>query len=140
MEQRISLITLGVTDLAGARRFYEEGLGWQRGNTHDEVAFYQLPGMVLALWDRAALAADAGVEHQPTGFAGITIAYNTRSREEVDEVLEGFAAAGGTVTKPAVEAEWGGYSGYAADLDGHLWEVAWNPDWTVTDDGRTTLA
>lgn len=139
MEQRISLITLGVADLARARRFYEEGLGWQRGNTHDEVAFYQLPGMILALWDRAALAEDAGVEHQPTGFAGIAIAYNTRSREEVDTMLEQFAAAGGRVTKPAVAAEWGGYSGYAADLDGHLWEVAWNPGWIVTDDGRTTL-
>jgi catechol 2,3-dioxygenase-like lactoylglutathione lyase family enzyme len=140
MDQRISLITLGVADLARARRFYEEGLGWQRGNTHAEVAFYQLPGMILALWDRAALAEDAGVEHAPTGFAGIAIAYNTRSRDEVDEMLEQFAAAGGRVTKPAVEAEWGGYSGYAADPDGHLWEVAWNPGWTVADDGRTLLS
>ncbi|EWT07173.1 glyoxalase [Intrasporangium chromatireducens Q5-1] len=139
MEQRISLITLGVSDLGGTRRFYEEGLGWERGNAHDDVAFYQLPGMVLALWDREALAADAGVALEPTGFAGITIAYNTRSRDEVDEVLRRFAAAGGTVTKPAVEAEWGGYSGYGADPDGHLWEVAWNPGWTVTDDGRTVL-
>ena len=130
MEQRLSLVTLGVADLERARRFYEDGLGWRRGNDHEEVAFYQLGGMVLALWGREALAQDARLPDAGSGFGGIALAYNTRSREEVDAVLAEAEAAGGRILKPAEDASWGGYSGYFADPDGHPWEVAWNPDWT----------
>ncbi len=139
MEQRLSLVTLGVHDLARARAFYEQGLGWRRGNTEDEVAFYQLPGLVLALWDRAELAADAGVPEGPGGFGGIALAYNTRSRDEVVEVLARARDAGGTVTKPATDTEWGGFSGYFTDPEGQLWEVAFNPFWSVDETGHTAL-
>jgi len=140
MEQRISLVTLGVADLARSRRFYEEGLGWQRGNNEEGVAFYQMPGMVLALWSRAALAEDAGVADSGLGFAGLALAYNARSRAEVDAVLDEAAAAGATITKLAHETVWGGYSGYFADPDGHLWEVAHNPFWSIAADGAIRLA
>jgi len=139
MEQRFSLVTLGVTDLPRARAFYEQGLGWARGNTEDEVAFYQLPGVVLALWSRTELASDAAVTDEGRGFAGICLAYNTRSHDEVDEVLARAAAAGARITKPATETPWGGYSGYFADLDGHLWEVAWNPGWSIDEAGHLTM-
>jgi len=139
MEQRLSLVTLGVADLERARRFYEDGLGWRRGNAHAEVVFFQIGGAVLALWSRAALAADARLPATGSGFGGIALAYNTRSRDEVDRVLAEAEAAGGTILKPAEEASWGGYTGYFADLDGHPWEVAWNPDWTMLADGSVKL-
>ncbi len=139
MEQRLSLVTLGVANLERARRFYEEGLGWRRNNDHAEVAFYQLGGMVLALWRRAALAEDAHLPDAGSGFGGIALAYNARSREEVDAVLAEAKAAGAEILKPAEDAFWGGYSGYFADPDGHPWEVAWNPDWTLADDGSVRL-
>lgn len=139
MEQRLSLVTLGVADLERARRFYEDGLGWRRGNAHAEVVFFQIGGAVLALWSRAALAADARLPATGSGFGGIALAYNTRSRDEVDRVLAEAEAAGGTILKPAEEASWGGYTGYFADPDGHLWEVAWNPGWTIGEDGGVTL-
>jgi catechol 2,3-dioxygenase-like lactoylglutathione lyase family enzyme len=139
MEQRLSLVTLGVGDLTRACRFYENGLGWTRGNAHPEVAFYQLGGMVLALWGRAALAQDAGVPEAGNGFRGIALAYNARSRAEVDAVLGEAAAAGATIVKPAGDTPWGGYAGYFADPDDHLWEVAWNPDWTLAEDGSVRL-
>jgi uncharacterized protein len=139
MEQRLSLVTLGVADLKRARRFYEDGLGWRRGNDHEEVAFYQLGGMVLALWGREALKEEARQPDTGNGFGGIALAYNTRSREEVDAVLAQAEAAGGRILKPAEDAFWGGYSGYFADPDGHPWEVAWNPDWTIATDGSVRL-
>jgi catechol 2,3-dioxygenase-like lactoylglutathione lyase family enzyme len=139
MEQRLSLVTLGVADLERARRFYEEGLGWRCGNNHPEVVFYQLGGMVLALWGRDALAQDADLPGPGSGFGGIALAYNARTREEVDAVLAEAAAAGATILKPAEDAPWGGYSGYFADPDGHPWEVAWNPDWTIAADGSVSL-
>jgi uncharacterized protein len=139
MEQRLSVVTLGVADLERSRRFYEEGLGWRRGNRHAEVVFFQLPGMVLALFGRSDLAADAKLPAAGGGFGGITLAYCTRSREEVDAVLAEAAAAGATILKPAEDAFWGGYSGYFADPDGHPWEVAWNPEWTLADDGSVRL-
>ena len=139
MEQRLSLVTLGVADLERARRFYEVGLGWRRGNEHAEVAFYQLVGMVLALWGRDALAQDASLP-DPGGFGGIALAYNTRTREEVDAVLAEAADGGGQILKPAADTFWGGYSGYFADPDGHPWEVAWNPAWTMANDGSVSLA
>jgi uncharacterized protein len=139
MEQRLSLITLGVADLERSRRFYEDGLGWRRGNDHPEVVFYQLGGMVLALWSRDALARDAHLPDAGSGFGGIALAYNARTREEVDAVLTEAAAAGANILKSAEDAFWGGYSGYFADPDGHAWEVAWNPDWTLAEDGSVRL-
>jgi catechol 2,3-dioxygenase-like lactoylglutathione lyase family enzyme len=139
MEQRLSLVTLGVADLARSRRFYEEGLGWRRGNEHAEVVFYQLGGLILALFARASLAADAGLSPEGHGFGGMALAYNTRTREEVDQVMAEAAAAGATILKPAQDAFWGGYTGYFADPDGHLWEAAWNPGWTVEADGSVRL-
>jgi len=139
MEQRLSLVTLGVADLGRSRRFYEDGLGWRRGNEHDEVAFYQLGGMVLALWGRNALAQDARLTDAGSGFGGIALAYCTRTREEVDAVLAAAEAAGAKILKPAEDVFWGGYAGYFADPDGHLWEVAWNPDWTLAEDGSIRL-
>jgi catechol 2,3-dioxygenase-like lactoylglutathione lyase family enzyme len=138
MEQRLSLVTLGVADLDRARRFYE-ALGWRRHGAHAEVVFFQAGGMVLALWSRQALAADAKVPAAGRGFRGIALAYNTRSRDEVDAVLEEAKTAGATIPKPAEEASWGGYTGYFADPDGHLWEVAWNPDWKIAADGSVRL-
>ena len=140
MEQRLSLITLGVADLARARQFYEGGLGWIKSNAEEEVVFYQLPGIVLALWSRAALAEDAHVPDSGATFSGITLAFNTRSREEVDELLSQVTDAGGTILKPAIEAFWGGYSGYCADPDGHPWEIAFNPFWSIDADGHTALS
>jgi catechol 2,3-dioxygenase-like lactoylglutathione lyase family enzyme len=139
MEQRLSLVTLGVTDLPRARRFYEDGLGWTKGNVEDEVAFYQLNGLVLALWTRADLAEDAQVTDTGATFSGMSIAFNTRSHDEVDEVLAQVTAAGGTILKAGEEQVWGGYSGYFADPDGHPWEVAWNPGWSIDDAGHTSL-
>ena len=140
MEQRLSLITLGVADLPRARQFYEGGLGWRRGNLEEEVAFYQLAGIILALWTRSDLAEDAHLPDEGSKFSGITIAFNTRTHDEVDGVLAQAVAAGGTLLKPAEEAFWGGYSGYFADPDGHAWEVAWNPGWSIDEVGRISLS
>lgn len=140
MEQRISLITLGVSDLSRARRFYEQGLGWRVGMAVEgEVVFFQLNGLILSLYSRAALAQDAGVAEAGSGFAGITLAHNVRSDEAVDALLSEAQRAGGRVVKPASRAEWGGYSGYFADPDGHLWEVAFNPGFPIDANGNTTL-
>jgi uncharacterized protein len=138
MEQRLSLVTLGVADLDRSRRFYA-ALGWRRHGAHAEVVFFQAGGMVLALWSREALAADAKVPAEGTGFRGIALAYNTRTRAEVDAVLDEAKTAGATIPKPAEDAFWGGYSGYFADPDGHLWEVAWNPEWKMAADGSIRL-
>jgi catechol 2,3-dioxygenase-like lactoylglutathione lyase family enzyme len=138
MEQRLSLVTLGVADLDRSRRFYE-ALGWQRHGAHAEVVFFQAGGMVLALWSRESLAADARLSPAGSGFRGMALAYNTRTREEVDAVLAEARAAGATLPKPAEDAFWGGYSGYFADPDGHLWEVAWNPEWKMAEDGSIQL-
>jgi len=138
MEQRLSLVTLGVADLDRSRRFYET-LGWRRHGDHAEVVFFQAGAVVLGLFGREALAEDARVPAAGSGFGGVTIAYNARSHDEVDAVLAEANAAGATIKKPAEEAFWGGYSGYFADPDGHLWEVAWNPHWTIADDGSVKL-
>lgn len=139
MEQRLSLVTLGVTDLARARRFYEEGLGWTKNNSEEEVAFYQLNGLILAVWTRADLAEDANVADTGATFSGIALAYNTRGHDEVDAVLALAEAAGGMILKPAHEVFWGGYSGYFADPDGHAWEVAWNPGWSIDETGHVSM-
>jgi uncharacterized glyoxalase superfamily protein PhnB len=140
MEQRISLITLGVADLARSRRFYEQGLSWQPSSASNEhVTFFQTGGMVLALYGKTALAQDAHVAPEGTGFGGIALAYNVRQREDVDGVLAEAQAAGGTLLTPAEETDWGGYAGYFADLDGYPWEVAWNPHFPLHDDGSVQL-
>lgn len=140
MEQRLSLVTLGVADLERARRFYEDGLGWKRANKEESVVFFQLPGAVLAVWSRAELAEDAGLADTGASFSGIALAYNARSREEVDAVIAEAEAAGGRRLKAPAETFWGGYSGYFADPDGHPWEVAFNPFWTLDAEGRVSLA
>ena len=138
MEQRVSLVTLGTRDLRRARAFYE-ALGWTtRAGPDDDVVFFQTGGMVVALWDRASLAADSGVE-DPGGWGGVTFAHNVRSPAEVDAVIEEARAAGATITREPGETFWGGYSGCFADPDGHPWEVAHNPRWTIADDGSVSL-
>ena len=138
MEQRVSLVTLGVTDLARARAFYE-AMGWTSGAAPaDDVVFFQAGGMIVALWGRDQLAEDSCVT-DGGGWGGITVAYNARSPEEVDEVLAQAEAAGGTVPRRGAETFWGGYSGIFIDPDGHPWEVAHNPHWTIADDGSVHL-
>jgi uncharacterized protein len=138
MEQRVSLVTLGVDDLGRARRFYE-GLGWvTRAEPEDDVVFFQAGGMVLALWDRAKLAEDSGVEDAP-GFGGFALAYNARSPAEVDAVIAEARAAGARITREGAETFWGGYSGAFVDPEGHPWEVAHNPSWTIAADGSVRL-
>ena len=141
MDQRLSIVTLGVADLARARRFYEAGLGWTASKaSQDGVIFYQVGGMVLALYPRSALADDMGVAADDSrGFPGLTLGYNTRSREEVAAVLAAAEAAGGTILKPAADTFWGGYGGYFADPDGHIWEVSFNPFWPLLADGSVQL-
>jgi len=138
MDQRVSLVTLGVRDLARARAFYE-ALGWGTGaGPGDDVVFFQAAGLVVALWGRAELAEDTGVS-DTGGWGGITLAHNVHSPEAVDAVLAEALAAGGSVRRVGAATFWGGYSGVFADPDGHPWEVAHNPFWTITDDGSTLL-
>ena len=140
MEQRISVITLGVSNLARARHFYERGLGWQSANPGNEsIAFYQAGPVVFALFPKAELAADANLPDSGSGFGGVTLAHNVATRPEVDALLKEAEAAGGKILKPAEDAVWGGYSGYFADPDGHPWEVAVNPHWTLAEDGGVLL-
>lgn len=139
MEPRLSLVTLGVTDLARASAFYE-GLGWPRKvRAAEDVAFFQLNGIGLSLYPRADLAADAGVPLQIEPSQNLTLAYNTRSRDEVNAVLERAKALGARITRPAQEAIWGGYHGHFADPDGFLWEIAWNPGFALAADGDLSL-
>ena len=137
MEQRVSLVTLGVSDVARARAFYE-ALGWQVGWTDDDVVFFQAGGMIFALWGRDKLAHDSTVE-DTGGWGGITLAYNTRSPNEVDAVLAQAEAAGGRIGRAGDKTFYGGYSGIFFDPDGHPWEVAHNPSWTIGDDGSVDL-
>ncbi len=137
MDQRLSLVTLGVADLDVAHRFYT-ALGWRATPGPEDVVFYQAGGMVLALWSREELAVDSCVK-DPGGWGGVTLAYNVRSATEVDAVLDQARAAGAAIGRAGAETVWGGYSGIFVDPDGHPWEVAHNPFWTVTDDGRTLV-
>jgi hypothetical protein len=132
MEARISIVTLGVEDLARAIAFYRDGLALPMINDGEGIAFFQLQGLRLGLYPRRELAEDAQVaDPGPQPFSGITLAHNLRSPEEVDALLAHVAAIGGRIVKPAQKVFWGGYSGYFADPDGHLWEVAWNPDFVI---------
>jgi len=138
VKQRVNLITLGVGDLAHARRFYE-ALGWKtNAEPGDDVVFFQAGEMVVALWDRARLAEDSAVEDSG-GWGGFTLALNFGSAAEVDNVIEEARAAGARIGREPAEAFWGGYSGIFVDPDGHPWEIAHNPHWTVTEDGGIRL-
>ncbi len=139
MEQRVSLITLGVSDLDRAQAFYD-GLGWARSVKDAEgIVFYQVGGMALSLYPRSELAKDAGMSDDGSGFAGMALAYNARTRTEVDSVLAEAEAAGAKILTAAHETFWGGYAGYFTDPDGFAWEVAWNPGFPLTDDGALVL-
>ncbi len=139
MEQRITLITLGVADLARSQDFYQR-LGWRRSMAQAEgVVFFQVGGIGLALYPRDELAKDANLSAKGSGFSGMTLAYNARNREEVDAVLAEASTAGAKILKPAEEAFWGGYSGYFADPDGFAWEVAWNPTFPIAADGSIRI-
>ncbi|GAA1363321.1 VOC family protein [Catellatospora chokoriensis] len=138
MEQRISIVTLGVADLARAKAFYE-GLGW-RGQEIEQTVFFQTGGIAVVLWGRDKVAADAGVaDLGGDGFGGVCLAHNVRSRAEVDEIMAVAAKVGATVTKGAAETFYGGYAGYFTDPDGHVWEVAHNPGFTLAPDGSLIL-
>jgi predicted lactoylglutathione lyase len=139
VEQRVSLVTLGVRDLARARRFYE-ALGWTSGAApDDDVVFFQAGGMIVALWGRGQLAEDTAVE-DGGGWGGVTLAYNARSPDEVDAVLAEAEAAGATIPRGGAETFWGGYSGVFVDPEGHAWEVAHNPHWTIAENGAVSLS
>ena len=138
MEQRLSLVTLGVSDLARSRRFYE-ALGWTSGAAPaDDVVFFQAGAMIVALWSREELAADSGVE-DPGGWGGITLAHNVDSPAEVDAVVEEARAAGATIVREGAATFWGGYSAAFLDTEGHPWEVAHNPHWAIDPDGSVRL-
>ena len=139
MEQRVSMVTLGVADLSRSTEFYES-LGWRRSMANSEgVVFFQAGGMALALFSRLELARDANIADDGHGFGGMSLAYNARNREEVDLVLAEAEAAGATLRMPAREASWGGYSGYFSDPEGFLWEVAWNPFFPIEEDGSIRI-
>jgi hypothetical protein len=139
MEQRVSLVTIGVRDLVRSRRFYE-ALGWQTGaGPDDDVVFFEAGATIVALWGREQLAEDSAVT-DTGGWGGITLAHNVRSPTEVDAVLAEAEAAGASIGRRGAETFWGGYSGVFLDPDGHPWEVAHNPHWTLRDDGSVELA
>ena len=138
MEQRLSLVTLGVSNVARARAFYE-ALGWTTGaGPDDDVVFFQAGCMIVALWGRAELAEDSVVE-DGGGWGGVTLAHNVRSPDEVDAVLAEAEQAGATIARRGAETFWGGYSGVFVDPDGHPWEVAHNPHWKLADDGSVSV-
>lgn len=139
MEPRISLVTLGVADLPRSRAFYE-ALGWRASPaSQPEIVFFQANGLALALFGRAALAEDAEVEDRPSGFSGVALAHNVRSEDEVDRVYAAAVAVGAQAVKLPRKTHWGGYSGYFADPDWHLWEVAFNPFFPLDEIGNLRL-
>lgn len=139
MQQRISLVTLGVADVARARRFYE-AMGWHGAKEVQETVFFQAGPIVVTLWSRAKLAADCGmVDRWTGGFGGIALAYNVRSPAEVDRLIDQARTAGATITRPPGQTFYGGYAGVFADPDGHPWEIAHNPGFGMTEDGAIVL-
>jgi uncharacterized protein len=139
MRQKLSIVTLGVNDYVRSLDFYKNGLGW-KPTSEKGIAFFPMGGVVLALYPRDKLAEDATVDSQGSGFSGITLAYNAKSQEEVDAVLQAVEKVGATIVKRAQKVFWGGYSGYFADPDGYLWEVAWNPEFGFDEQDNLVLA
>ena len=140
MNQHLHIITLGVKDLSSARAFYTEGLGWKPSSaSHEGITFYQTGGVVLSLYPLEALAEDASVPAERSGFGGMAFAYNTRSEREVDEIISGLKSKGVTILKPPQKAFWGGYHAYFADPDGNPWEVAFNPFFSFDNSGNLAL-
>src|SRR4051794_4433957 len=138
MDQRVSLVTLGVRDLGRARSFYE-ALGWRSGAApDDDIVFFQAGGMILALWSRVLLEEDTAVE-DGGGWGGVTLAYTVRAPEDVDAVVEEARRAGARIAREPATTFWGGYSAVFVDPEGHPWEVAHNPHWTMHDDGSVSL-
>lgn len=139
-DQRVSVITVGVRDLAGMTRFYTDVLGFEDRGIKGEVAFFNAGGLVIGLWDETKLAADAGVSDDRKGaFKGFALAFNVRSVDEVDQIFKRLVDAGAAITKPQHKTYWGGYSGYFADPEGNAWEVAYNPFWPLDDAGRVSI-
>ena len=140
MRQKLNLITLGVENFDRAVAFYEKGLGWKKSAMSLEgLALFDLGGIIFALHPRDELAKDATLEYQHSEFSGITISHNTRSEKEVDDVLKKVKKLGATIIKPAQKVYWGGYSGYFKDLDGYVFEVAYNPFWEVDESDNLKL-
>ncbi|WP_032113975.1 VOC family protein [Candidatus Paracaedibacter symbiosus] len=140
MEQRLSVITLGVQDLEKSRTFYEKGLGWKVSpSSNEHIILFQIGGMVLSLFSKRELEKDVGLKIEP-GFSGITLAYIARNEEEVRDVLNKAEKAGGEIVKSAQKVFWGGYSGYFTDPDGYPFEVAWNPYWPLDDKGNVNVS
>ena len=132
MRQKLNLITLGVADLGRSLKFYEKGLGWKRSEkSMEDLVLFPLGGMVMALHPREELAKDTTLDYQHSDFAGLTISYNAKSEEEVNNIMEAVQELGATIIKPAQKVFWGGYSGYFKDPDGFLFEVAFNPFWDL---------
>jgi predicted lactoylglutathione lyase len=140
MRQKLNLITLGVDDFEKSLEFYEKGLGWKKSNkSMDGMALFPLGGIVLALHPRHELADDTTLKYQETEFSGMTISYNAKSLEEVNDILKTVEKLGATIVKPAQKVFWGGYSGYFKDLDGYLFEVAYNPFWELDENDNLKL-
>jgi len=140
MRQKLNLITLGVSDFDRSLAFYEQGLGWKRSDKSvDGLALFPLGGITLALHPKHELEADTTLEYLPSAFSGLTISYNAKSEQEVDEVFQQVVALGATIVKPAQKVYWGGYSGYFKDPDGFLFEVAYNPFWELDENDNLIL-
>ncbi|HEY6974964.1 MAG TPA: VOC family protein [Chitinophagaceae bacterium] len=140
MRQKLNLITLGVDNFEKSLEFYEKGLGWKKSDkSMDGLALFPLGGITLALYPRQELSDDTTLRYQPTEFSGLTISYNARSEKEVDEVLKQVEKLGAIIIKPAQKVFWGGYSGYFKDLDGYLFEVAFNPFWELDENDNLKL-
>ncbi len=140
MRQKLNMITLGVDNLQRSVNFYEQGLGWKKSAASlDQLILFPLGGITLALYSRQGLADDAMVENTKSDFAGLTLSYNAKSEQEVDEVLREVESLGATIVKPAQKVFWGGYGGYFKDPDGHLFEVAYNPFWELDENDNLKL-
>ena len=140
MDPRVNIVTLGVVSLERAVAFYRDGLGWPlSGASSENIAFFETGGTVLALYPREKLAADANTAPQGGGFSGFTLAHNVAEKQQVSRALREAEAAGATIIKEAQDVFWGGHSGYFADPDGHLWEIAWNPYAPLAEDGSLIL-
>ena len=138
LKQYVSVITLGIADEARSKRFYIEGFGWAPIFENGDITFFQMNGLVLGLWQKSALEADAGVAGKAASGA-IALAHNVANAEAVDTMLARLESAGGCITRPGDAPPHGGYRGYVADPDGHLWEIAWNPAWPIDEDGNVTF-